>query len=267
MTTYRVAPWRWVLAGLMTICLAFGAGPPSFPSTPLVAVAVTAPQESPPSDHLWVAIVNTRGMLIPIARKAGGVWDHHWPDTFEVGRVARIDSDGVLRTFGQGLKPWALPVDAQDPEFPRIGAPTRWSFHSETPPSTTLTVMGLDLIGAHCLLKWALRTDATDAGGVSYVLPEVDGTRQLAGVAFNRRLEAISEEEVPYLDRIRTDLELVDDPSAGSSEFVWLGFYRLEHGGIIGVVNRVQYEGDRYLIVEIEGDQGQVVVEVYGGGC
>ncbi len=253
----------------MTICLAFGAGSPSVPSAPLVAEAVTAPQEPPPSDLLWAAIVDTRGMLIPIARKAGGVWDQHWPNTFQFGLLARIDSDGVLRDWWprQGLDPWALPVDAQDPEFPRIGAPTRWSFYSETAPSTTLTVTGLDLINAHCLLKWALRTDATDAGGVSYVLPEVDGTRQIAGVAFNRRLEAISGEEVPYLDRIRTDLELVDDPSAGRSEFVWLGFYRLEHGGIIGVVNRIGYEGERYLIVEIEGDQGQVVIEVSGGGC
>ena len=265
MTTYRVTTWRWVLAGLMTICLAFGAGPPSVPSAPLVAAAVTAPQEPPPSDLLWVAIVDTRGMLIPIARKAGGVWDHHWPNTFEVGRVARIDSDGVLRTSesGQGLKPWALPVDAQDPEFPRIGAPTRWSFHSETAPSTTLTVTGLDLIGAHCLVRWALRTNDTDDRRLS----QVDGTRQIAGVAFNRRLEAISGEEVPYLDRIRTDLELVDDPSAGRSEFVWLGFYRLERGGIIGVVNRIGYEGESYLIVEIEGDKGQVVIEVSGGGC
>ena len=183
-----------------------------------------------------------RGLLIPIARRAGGVWAHPWPEPFDTSNVAVIESDGVLRDFRwesqQGLKPWALPVDAQDPEFPRIGAPTRWSFHSETPPGTTLTVTGLALIEAECLVSWALRTDAR-------VLSQVDGTRRVAGVAFNHRLDAVSAEEVPYLDRIRTDLELVDTAGMYASRFVWLGFYRLEDGGIIGVVNHVGYEGGK----------------------
>ncbi len=239
--------------GLTTVCLACGGGPS---------------ETATPRDPLWIAVVQTDGVLIPFARLTGDVWDLPWPAPFDA-ETAAVDTTGeAAPPPWLGRESWTLPVppiDGQDPGGGRIAAPIGWSFYSQTERGTALTVTRLLLVEAHCMMRWALGLDARE-------LSRVEGTPTLAGVAFNHPLEVVSAEaEIPGLDRIRVELGLMDstdldDPSL-SRRFVWLGFYRLDDGGIIGVVNDRAYEGESWLVVQMDGDRSRIAHRVHGGGC
>ena len=243
---------RAVLIGLTTVCLACGPEP-----------------SAPPMgrEPLWVAVVKTDGVLIPFARRDGGAWDLPWPAPFDAETAALDTAGEVGPPPWLGREAWTLPVppiDRQDPRGGRIAAPMQWSLYPETEGGPALTAARLLLIEAHCMMSWALGFEERE-------LSRLEGTFDVAGVAFNRPLEVVSAEEIPELDRIRTDLGLIDsarlDDPTESSRFVWLGFYRRDDGGIIGVVNHLGYEGESWLVVEIDGDRGSVAHRVYGGGC
>ena len=245
---------RAVAIGLTTVCLACGPEP----SAP--------PLEREP---LWIAVVQSDGALIPIARHDGGVWDLPWPAPFDQ-ETAALDTTGeVSPPPWLGGEAWTLPVppiDTRDPGGGRIAAPMKWSFYSQTERGAALTVARLLLVQAHCMMQWALGFDERE-------LFQVEGTPAVAGVAFNRPLDVVSAEDemIPGLERIRADLGLVDvadpDDPMMSRGYVWLGFYRLDDGVIIGVVNDRLYEGESWLVVEIDGARGRIVHRVYGGGC
>ena len=249
---------RAAAIGLTTLCLACGPGP-------------TAPPMA--GDSLWVAVVQTHGVLIPFARRAGDTWDLPWPAPFDE-ETAALDTGGeVVPPPWLGREAWTLPVppiDRQDPRGGRIAAPMEWSFHSQTEQGTALTVARLLLVRAHCMMSWALGF-GEPSGFREPELPRVEGTADVAGVAFNHPLEVVSpDEEIPGLERIRAELGLNDAgglEDLQSRRFVWLGFYRLDDGGIIGVVNARYYEGESWLVIEIDGDRGRVAHRVHGGGC
>ena len=249
----RIGVLRAVAIGLTTVCLACGPEP-----------------SAPPMgrEPLWVAVVQTDGVLIPIARHDGGVWDLPWPAPFDQETAALDPTGEVGPPPWLGGDSWTLPVppmEMGDPGGGRIAAPLGWSFYSQTERGAGLTVARLLLVEAHCMMQWALGFEERE-------LFRVEGTPAVAGVAFNRPREVVSaEDEIPELDRLSAELGLVDssdpdDPTLSGS-FVWLGFYRLDNGVIIGVVNDRGYEGEGWLVVEIDGDRGRIVHRVYGGGC
>ena len=243
---------RCLAIGLTSVCLACGPGP----SAPEVA-----------REPLWIAVVQTGGALIPFARHGDDGWDLPWPAPFD-------PETGVLEDGGEaapaprpdrGASSLPMPPVDQDSRGGRIAAPMQWSFYSQTERGSALTVARLLLAEAHCMMSWAL-------GFGERELPRVEGTRDVAGVAFNHPLEVVSAEaEIPGLERIRAELGLVDvagpDDPMRSRRFVWLGFYRLDGGGIIGVVNDGRYEGASWLVVEFDGDEGRIAHRVFGGGC
>ena len=147
----------------------------------------------------------------------------------------------------------------------------QWSFYSQTERGSVLTVARLLLVEAQCMMSWALGFGAP-AGLAEPELPAVEGAPAVAGVAFSHPLEVVSgDEEIPGLDGIRVELGLVDvssvDDPMESRRFVWLGFYRLDDGAIIGVVNDRAYEGESWLVVEVDGARSRVAHRVHGGGC
>ena len=243
---------RGFVIGLATACAACGSGPSS---------------PGGEREPLWIAAVQTSGALIPFARRGDDGWDLPWPAPFDA-------ETGALDGGGEAVAPpeadreapsLPMPPVDQDSRGGRIAAPMQWRFYSQTERGSALTVARLLLAEAHCMMNWAL-------GFGDRELPRVEGTLDVAGVAFNHPLEVVSaEEEIPGLDRIRAELGLVDvaglDDPMQSRRFVWLGFYRLDGGGIIGVVNDRRYEGASWLVVEIDGDEGRIAHRVFGGGC
>ena len=243
---------RGLAIGLAAACLACGPGPSS-------------PAEE--REPLWIAAVQTSGALIPFARHGDDGWDLPWPAPFDA-------ETGALSGGGEAVAPpradreapsLPMPPVDQDSRGGRIAAPMQWTFYSQTERGSALTVARLLLAEAHCMMSWAL-------GFGDRELPRVEGTPNVAGVAFNHPLEVVSaEEEIPGLDRIRADLGLIDvdglDDPMQSRRLVWLGFYRLDDGDIIGVVNDRLYEGESWLVLEIDGDEGRIAHRVYGGGC
>ena len=237
-----------VVAG---VCLACGLEPPARSG----------------DDPLWIAAVQTSGALIPFARHGDDGWDLPWPAPFDAETGAPDGGGEVAPRPRPDREPPSLPMPPvdQDSRGGRIAAPMQWRFYSQTERGSALTVARLLLAEAQCMMSWAL-------GFGDRELPRVEGTRDVAGVAFNRPLEVVSaEEEIPGLERIRAELGLVDvaglDDPMQSRRFVWLGFYRLDDGGIIGVVNDRRYEGASWLVVEIDGDEGRIAHRVHGGGC
>ncbi len=211
-------------------------------------------------------MVRTDGVLIPFARRGDDGWDLPWPAPFDA-ETAPLDTDGEAGPPGPGREPTlpTPPIDRQDPRGGRIAAPMQWSFYSQTERGTALAVARLLLIEVQCLMSWAL-------GFGDRELSSVEGTRGVAGVAFNHPLEIVSSSDgIPALDQMSAELGLVDatdvDDPTQSRRFVWLGFYRLDDGGVIGVVNDLAFEGESWLVVEIDGEQGRIVHRVLGGGC
>ena len=231
-----------------SVCLACGVEPP-------------APSGGEP---LWIAAVQTSGALIPFARHGDDGWDLPWPAPFDA-ETGALDSGGEAVAPDREAPSLPMPPVDRDSRGGRIAAPMQWTFYSQTEGGSTLTVARLLLAEAQCMMSWAL-------GFGDRELPLVEGTLDVAGVAFNQPLEVVSaEEEIPGLDRIRAELGLVDvsglDDPMQSRSFVWLGFYRLDGGGIIGIVNDRRYEGASWLVVEIDGDEGRIAHRVFGGGC
>ena len=222
--------------------------------------------ESPAADPLWVALVHADGSLTPIARQQDGVWDRPWPSPFRPSLM--VDSAGVLRpqlggrwSIGDG--PWALRVEVSDSRVARLTAPLEWRLYSGSESGGALALRELRLARVQCLHEWVLDTDRRD-------LPVLDLKvhRKLAGVAFNRPVEVVAERDIPGLDRIREDLGYIDGTDMKAPRYVWLGFYRVDGSAtIVGVMNVVGYEGERFDVVEIEGEAGKVVVRAGGGGC
>ena len=222
---------------------------------------------------LWIAVVQTGGALIPFARHGDDGWDLPWPAPFDAESGALADGGEATPAPPPDREAPSLPMPPvdQDSRGGRIAAPMQWRFYSQTERGSVLTVARLMLVRAHCMMSWALGFGGP-SGFREPELPAVEGTPNIAGVAFSLPLEVVSaEDEIPALDRIRAELGLVgssdpDDPNL-SSRFVWLGFYRLDDGRIIGVVNSRLYEGESWLVMEIDGDQGRIAHRVYGGGC
>ena len=237
-----------VVAG---VCLACGLEPPARSG----------------GDPLWIAAVQTSGTLIPFARHGDDGWDLPWPAPFDVETGAPDGGSEAAPRPRLDREPPSLPMPPvdQDSRGGRIAAPMQWRFYSQTEQGSALTVARLLLAEAQCMMSWAL-------GFGDRELPRVEGTRDVAGVAFNHPLEVVSaEEEIPGFERIRAELGLVDvaglDDPMQSRRFVWLGFYRLDDGGIIGVVNDRASEGESWVVVEIDGDEGRIAHRVFGGGC
>ena len=222
--------------------------------------------ESPAADPLWIALVHVDGSLTPIAREQDGVWDRPWPSPFRP--YLRVDSTGVLRPvlgvrWRVGDEPWALPVEMSDSGHATLTAPLEWFLYSDSEGGGPLSLRELRLARVQCLQEWVLDTDRRD-------LPAWEGRshRKLAGVAFNRPVEAVAEQDIPGLDRVREELGYIDGTGEKAPRYVWLGFYRAEGGTkVLGVMNAVGYEGERFDVVEIEGEVGRVVMRASGGTC
>ena len=232
----------------------------------LPACAKGQQQKTSNEDPLWVAIVQQAGRnartvgLTPIGRYNAGQWDQPWPEYFDEGSIASIDSLGAL-SF---VRPFLPPMHGTDPERRRIDAPLQWHHYSNGRTVDTLTVSELAMVRRFCTFRWELKW----ASGERVAVEEPDRT----GVAFSRRVDPISAEfEISNLASIQDSLGLrrnVMTPTQDTyRNFKWLGFYRLENGNIIGIVNDIGYEGEWYKIISFYGGRGQVVVDVHGGGC
>ena len=248
---------RCLAIGLTSACLACAPGP-------------SAPR--PEREPLWIAVVQTGGALIPFARHGDDGWDLPWPAPFDAETGGLDDGGEVVSPPrpDREARPLPMPPVDQDSRGGRIAAPMQWSFYSQSERGTALTVARLLLVEAHCLMSWALGFGEPSGFG-ERELPAIEGTPDVAGVAFSHPLEVVSADEIPGLDRIRAELGLIDvsglDDPMESRRFVWLGFYRLDDGAVIGVVNDRLYEGESWLVVEIDSDGSRVAHRVYGGGC
>ncbi len=253
--TQAATRWRWVLAG--ALCL-FSACSEDLHSQQ---------QKTATGDPLWVAIAQNSGWfdstteLVPIGRYDAGEWERPWPENFDTGSIASIDSNGDLSSNRSVLPP----IDYSDPEHIRIDAPLQWHYFSLAGQVNTLTVMDLALQRARCQHQWVLHTDA----GKMSVIEE---PFRITGVAFNRRVEVVSADfGIPNLGSVQDSLGLMRNGQTRTDEdfrnFFWLGFYRLEDGSIFGVVTDIARRGERYKVVAVHGDQGQVAIDVNGGDC
>lgn len=217
-------------------------------------------------DPVWVAISQTMEWgtttgLLPVGRYGAGEWDLPWAKNFAYGNVAPIDSSGGLRSAHELLPP----LDYSDPKRLHLDAPLQWHHYYFAEQEDSLNITDLALARARCQNQWVLYTDAGE-------IPVIEESRWYTGVAFNRPMKAVSADiEIPNLESIQDSLGLVsnglDRYDRDYLHFLWLGFYRLEDGGVFGVVIDFERPSTRYKIVAFHGDQGHVVVDVISAEC
>jgi len=234
----------------------------------LIASCADEPQplESVARYPLWVAIVEPSDgsdpdelALIPVGRLVDGAWDQPWPgtDAVDEGSFAAIDSSGGLEVDSSRFPSF----EVLDSGHIRIGAPVQWFMYPMVRDTLTVTGIGLQPSLCQSTLAMMVRSD--------HVFDH-QNYRAIREVALSVPLEIVSPQaEIARLDSIESALGLINNLVDNNSRrsFDWLGFHRLEDGGILGNVDDWGYEGHVYKIVVFQGDQAQVVIEVYGGGC
>ena len=263
-------PLRWT-ALRWTIALSLGALACDMP------VAEVADEGD---NALWVGVTSDGDgpgtftfLLTPIARRDGDQWNVAWPEPWydvqiavAVDSTGRIDPEAVIAT---------LPLDMNNPRFPRVAAPRRWT-HPDYPlaesldrsqDAVPLRVTGLALGPAYCGTMWRLQVH--DEAG--HDEPEMTFASLKAGVSFSRRPdEVLHESEVAGLEEIavRLGYERRTGPSAGEMyrNFAWLGFFRFDTT-VLGVLEYRGYEGSSYDVVELNGDDSRIVTSAHQGGC
>ena len=261
----------WVLAA--TLGVAFCASPPE------------APPERRQEGPLWIGILRRDLHLVPIARydadrpasAEGEGWHEPWPEMFRLDDL-RFDRDRGTPVVSA---PLGMVPDADTTasggsvrhDWSRTTeAPVDWYFHVRGQSVSTLSTAHLSLMRIECFMAWSLPVEET---------PELEETlRQAAlrrdapvAVTFSRSPDAVVDEsELPGLDEIRRELNLVDRPPPGrppddkAATYRWLGFHRFGDL-LLGVVHERGYEYQTFRIVQIEGDRGRVVADVWAGGC
>lgn len=242
---------------------------------------VEAQSRPPEEEPLWVGVLDLSGNLVPIARYRAaqpgtdeGAWDEPWPEPFEF-EALRFDRQTGTPLFVD-IPRWRPNQETRSGWRRTKAAPVRWYVHSAGEPVTSVDATSLTITHAHCVMAWKLEVEETPE--LSALLRRVDAQwRQSSGAVFSRPIGAVfsrpadavvDEADIPALDRIRQDLELVDRPAKGDARVNhrWLGFYGFSDL-LLGVVHVLGYEGEGYYIVEIDGDRGRIAADVHGGGC
>lgn len=230
-----------------------------------------APPVRQPESPLWIGFLRRDSHLVPVARHDAGRpastdgerWDEPWPEPFRPADL-RIDRDrGMPEVSGGSLRhDWSRTTEA----------PVDWYFHVRGQGISRLATRHLSLMRIGCFWAWSLPVEETP--GLEETLRRA-GIRRDAPVAavFSRPPDAVVDEsEIPALDAIRRELNLIDRPEAGrppdddAATFRWLGFYGFGDL-LLGLVHERGYEYQAFQIVRIEDDRGQVVADVRFSGC
>ena len=255
----------------------------------LGAAACAPPPEAPPDRRqegpLWIGILRRDLHLVPIARydadrpasaeREG--WDEPWPEMFRFDDL-RFDRDRatpvVFPTFGMapGADTTANGGSVQHDWSRTTEAPVDWYFHVPGQNVSALSTAHLSLMRTECFMAWSLPVE--EAPELEEALRQAGVRRDApAAVVFSRSPDAVVDEsEMPALDEIRRELNLVDRPESGhppddkAATYRWLGFYRFD-GLLLGVVHERGYESGTFHVVQIDGDRGRIVADVWAGGC
>jgi len=199
-------------------------------------------------DTLLIAAVYENGSLIPIARYAGGAWNVvPWSEPFG------FEDDSAYAADGTRLWP--------ERDTLGTGVPASWLLYSHGARGTPMATGEFRLGRTYCMVRWELTTDRRP-------LQSPEGSR-FAGVALSQPPDTVlSEEDIADLEQIRVDLDLTDRPSRGDDvrTFRWLGFFRIR-GLVVGVVHGDFWEGESFLVVELDGAGSRILARLHGGGC
>ena len=228
---------------------------------------------SPPDDLLVIATVTERGVLIPIARYADGVWDRPpWAGTVDMDRLTATPAGETSWRWPDGRRTWHQPGRAWDTigqpgHAVAVGVPDTWHVYSGTEPAPPLTTLGLSIVRGSCYIgerrstglkrtiSWAVRTRDPDrpAYAAAFDAP--------VGLALSRAPAAVlTAGDAPDPRQIQQQLRR-EDPGAvpPAARYRWLGIYRFEDM-TVGVLAHVgPTPGIRYALVELHGDHPRVV--------
>lgn len=267
---------------LLAVALGLALGPAVGPALgPVGLDARLEAQSTPPEgEPLWVGVFDRDGNLLPLARYAitpagapDGTWDEPWPETF-IFEGLRFDWRTGEPLFVDVQRAGAADQETRSSWRRTKSAPARWYLHAPGAPVMALDATSLTMTNAQCLMAWKLNVEETSQLRAP---PPLIGDRdeRFVGLAFSRPADAaVDEADIPALDRIRRELGLVDrtpseDERPGEhtgGDYTWLGFHRFGDL-LLGVAFGTFYEGERYFIVEIDGDRGRIASSFYGGGC
>lgn len=277
----------------LTVALGVYAAAPD--SSPPPAVADSPAAQDPSA--LWIAIADRddNATLVPIARYQDGSWDNApWASLIALEGIEAVRTGDGVWSWPDARQYWGHPGRAADtlgwtPDMIATGVPTSWFLYSRSEEGLPLSTAELVLAQAHCLNRWAIRTDR-DVQPAS----ETGRGTDRPGIAFTRTPAAVhTEDDIPGLDRIRSTLGFADVSEGNKLDrsFYWLGLFRFDGGredadaapgptdgatGLtsattesmtLGVLWGRYYEGAEYILIRIDGDRSSVIIRTSEGGC
>ena len=222
---------------LLLALLALACGPP----TPL----------SPPDDLLIIAAASERGVLIPIARYADGVWDRApWVGKVDMDRLTASPAGETSWQWPDGRRTWHHPGRAWDTigqpgHAVATGVPDTWHLFSDTGPAPPLTTLGLSIVTEICYvgegpsrerrkgISWAVRTRDPERPAYVRGLVGLALSRTPASVLTVRQREACSSEPVPASEAASPVAG--DTPSPGSGA-LWIAVAYRDQATLMPVV-------------------------------
>ena len=244
---------------------------------PLLTLTCTAPTPlSPPDDLLVIATVTERGVLIPIARYADGVWDRPpWAGTVDMDRLTASPADETSWRWPDGRRTWHHPGRAWDTighpsHAVAAGVPDTWHVFSGAEPGPPLATLGLSIVRGSCYIgerssmgmkrtiSWAVRTRDPErpAYAAAFDAP--------VGLALSRTPTAVlTAVDAPDPRQIQQPLRREDPGGVSpSARFRWLGIYQFEDR-TVGVLWHIgNTPGVKYAVVDLQGDNPRVVLTV-----
>jgi hypothetical protein len=194
------------------------------------------------STQVYAAVMTEEGDLIP---------------------VALLDRNGY-RTA------WTTPAyEGTTPPLPAVRFPRRWYLYTpdDAEEGTPVRLRAAYLRQTYCGQNWAFSTDRSlpfaAAGNTETPLLGVAFTVPMSRVSF---LEKTTDAKRLESVRISLGLQSNTKEEEASYEFVPLGYFRI--GDVeIGVGQSLWYESTEYVLFEIRGREGRIVISADGGGC
>jgi hypothetical protein len=194
------------------------------------------------STQVFAAVMTEEGDLIP---------------------VALLDRNGY-RTA------WTAPAyEGTAPPLPAVRFPRKWYLYTpdDAEEGTPVRLREARLRKTYCGQNWAFSTDRSlpfaSAGNTETPLLGVAFTVPMSRVSFLEKTP-----DAKRLESVRIGLGLVSNTKEdeASYEFVPLGYFRI--GDVeIGVGQSLWYESTEYVLFEIRGREGRIVISSDGGGC
>ncbi|MFC1583835.1 hypothetical protein ACFL4U_04030 [Candidatus Neomarinimicrobiota bacterium] len=205
----------------------------------VVGAVLLLGQKSSNSEVILFGIIYGDRNVIPFASASNGTWENPWTDWF-------WPEEGYLA-----------------PPAPSIELPEEWYVYSENKdiPLTKVKTVGLAQTKSHCETNWSISLDWKKVGishTSEFAIASSSGLNEIPLDNSSKKLIYSALSTLGYTER-RVEGESYHALSIIS--------YFENNGQSIAIVLSQGYEGEGYIIIEVNEQGERLLLDAHGGGC